>query len=94
MSNSEDEHYQRAEFLIARGYVPSSVSAESLANTLRTKASISSVIRTEATNTRESVYGKDTAVIIEKMIGEKAPAEKRLLQPYESVEGKKNLDKL
>ena len=88
---SEDPYWQRAEFLIVRGYVPQGTDVSKLAEKLRQKDE--KKLNQDSVNSRETVY-QDLVPVIDKMMEDKAPVEKRLLRPYESAANKKDLDSL
>lgn len=72
----EDPHWQRAEFLIARGYIPKGTDVGKIASELRLldeKKHQDSV-----TNSRDAVYGENVP-LIDKLMDSKDPIEKRLI---------------
>ena len=92
----EDPFFQRAEFLIARGYggLQPGANVEKLAAKLKAAHQRNlEKEQPENINSRESVYG-EAAPIIDQMMENKAPVEKRLLRPYETALSKKEMDSL
>lgn len=85
---NEDPYWQRAEFLMERGYIPKGTNLGKIAIELRPLDE--SKTRGTVTNSRDSVYG-DIAPLIDKMMDDLEPIEKKLIG--ESEPTRENLDK-
>ena len=89
----DDPYWQRAEFFVARNYVPAGTDIAKLAERLKKADERNKAAGTGVQNTRDAVYGEN-AGMIEKMMDQKSPVEKRILGPYETITNKKELDSL